>query len=158
MCWLLGLVLLFMTGCAAVRPPGLPAAAPREAVAAVVRYHAGVYWCSAVAVAPELAITAAHCVHSTDAPVLEAAGQPARVVDSIGVVDGLVVAQHRKCAICQESGVGRGRAGYRPLAVDHDHKTGAVRGLLCYSCNVALGHFRDDPARLEAAAAYLRRS
>lgn len=86
---LLGLVLLFLTCCAAVRPPGLPPAAPRDAVAAVVRYHAGVYWCSAVAIAPELAVTAAHCVRSTDAPVLEAAGQPARVVDSIGVVAGL---------------------------------------------------------------------
>lgn len=41
------------------------------------------------------------------------------------------------------------------LHVDHDHKTGAIRGLLCHSCNVSLGHFRDDPALLRRAAEYL---
>ena len=40
---------------------------------------------------------------------------------------------------------------------DHDHETGAFRGWLCHGCNVALGHFRDDPEILMAAVEYLLR-
>ena len=69
--------------------------------------------------------------------------------------------QEGLCAICRRpetitdprlEGIGRGT---RRLAVDHDHATGEVRGLLCYNCNTALGLFRDDPEALRAAIAYL---
>ena len=46
----------------------------------------------------------------------------------------------------------------RSLAIDHDHKTGKVRGLLCHQCNRGLAHYRDNPELLEAAAKYLRNS
>ena len=41
------------------------------------------------------------------------------------------------------------------LVVDHDHKSGKIRGMLCNHCNRGLGHFRDDPTLLEFAAQYL---
>jgi hypothetical protein len=44
----------------------------------------------------------------------------------------------------------------RSLAVDHDHKTGKVRGLLCQPCNLMLGYARDFPEQLEKGASYLR--
>lgn len=42
------------------------------------------------------------------------------------------------------------------LLIDHDHASGAVRGLLCKSCNFALGHLRDSAENAERAATYLR--
>ncbi len=69
--------------------------------------------------------------------------------------DSMLAAQGGHCAICprtQQENVKR-----RRLAVDHDHVTGRVRGLLCYRCNVAIGHLDDEPARARAAAEYLER-
>ncbi|MBO8190400.1 endonuclease VII domain-containing protein [Streptomyces oryzae] len=42
-----------------------------------------------------------------------------------------------------------------PEHVDHDHETGRVRGVLCFSCNAALGQFRDRPDVMRRAAAYV---
>lgn len=61
--------------------------------------------------------------------------------------------QNGECAICgAENGLVTRKA---KLAIDHDHTTGAIRGLLCMSCNTALGNLRDDPALLRAAADYI---
>ena len=67
----------------------------------------------------------------------------------------MVVAQGDKCAICGSSEK-RG-AGDR-WHVDHCHKTGRTRGLLCGLCNTGIGQMQDDPARLRAAANYLERN
>jgi hypothetical protein len=69
--------------------------------------------------------------------------------------DEMLTAQHGKCAIC-ESVLNSSR--YTKLAVDHDHKTGKVRGLLCMNCNTGLGLFKDSPIRIQNAIAYLERS
>lgn len=66
--------------------------------------------------------------------------------------DRLMIEQGGKCAICGTSDPkGRGNR----LVPDHDHKTGAHRGLLCSNCNVALGMFFDDLSTLGAAIQYL---
>ena len=41
------------------------------------------------------------------------------------------------------------------LHIDHDHKTGKVRGILCNSCNLALGHLRDDPIIIAEMLRYI---
>ena len=56
--------------------------------------------------------------------------------------------QGGRCLIC-------GCVPEKTLHIDHNHGTGAVRGLLCGKCNVGLGLFGDNPTRLERAAAYL---
>lgn len=59
--------------------------------------------------------------------------------------------QNGKCAIC-----GTSQEDLRiSLAVDHDHKTGKIRGLLCNSCNQGLGYFKDNQSNIENALYYL---
>lgn len=60
--------------------------------------------------------------------------------------------QNNGCAICGE--LCKTRAY---LSVDHCHRTNRVRGLLCDSCNVGLGRFKDSPELLEKASKYLRK-
>lgn len=54
--------------------------------------------------------------------------------------------QGGKCAICDKP---------KRLLVDHDHKTGMVRGLLCHSCNVGIGLLGDSLESVKRAAVYL---
>ncbi len=64
--------------------------------------------------------------------------------------EALLVKQNGACAVCRDAC----DSGMR-LAVDHDHSTGRIRGLLCRRCNQGIGVMRDDPARLRRAADYL---
>lgn len=67
--------------------------------------------------------------------------------------EALVLAQNGKCGICGGTQL-RGHGGR--LCIDHDHATGRIRGLLCTSCNLAVGYLADSAERAEALAAYLR--
>ena len=60
----------------------------------------------------------------------------------------MLLAQDNRCAICKGP-----PSDKRPLAIDHDHSTGKVRGLLCYGCN-RLMVLLDDEGLLAAAVAY----
>lgn len=62
----------------------------------------------------------------------------------------MVMDHDNKCKIC-----GSGPKGKRPLAIDHNHLTGKVRGLLCYRCNQAI-FILDDKEHLAKAIEYLK--
>lgn len=65
----------------------------------------------------------------------------------------LLKSQNNCCAICHKSPEQEGRN----LAVDHDHRSKEIRGLLCFKCNhYVIGRHR-DPDLLERAAEYLRK-
>lgn len=71
------------------------------------------------------------------------AARALRLLKTYGITleqyDALYAAQGGVCFICQ-----RATGKSKKLAVDHDHATGYVRGLLCSVCNNTLGHLRDD--------------
>ncbi|MFJ7046380.1 endonuclease VII domain-containing protein [Streptomyces sp. NPDC101112] len=60
--------------------------------------------------------------------------------------DELIASQGGVCCICLAA---------LPVHVDHCHETGRVRGVLCFSCNAALGQFKDRPDVIRRAATYV---
>ena len=83
------------------------------------------------------------------------AAHEARVQKVYGLAPGdyerLYAFQGGRCALCR-----RASGKTKRLAVDHDHATGSVRGLLCSGCNRLLGHARDDAAFFIRAWSYLK--
>jgi len=59
--------------------------------------------------------------------------------------------QNGLCAICGKTN----EDNKKNLAVDHDHKTGKIRGLLCNRCNIGIGYLEDNIKTLKSAAKYL---
>ncbi|MEW5810262.1 MAG: endonuclease VII domain-containing protein [Actinomycetota bacterium] len=66
-------------------------------------------------------------------------------------------AQNNLCAICGLPETDAIRGQVINLAIDHCHRTGEIRALLCGRCNKAIGLMLDDPERLRAAADYLEK-
>jgi hypothetical protein len=62
--------------------------------------------------------------------------------------------QDHKCEICGHHLCLGGTKAFLPN-IDHDHRTGKIRGLLCNGCNIGLGGFRDKASALRSAIAYL---
>ncbi len=60
-----------------------------------------------------------------------------------------------RCVICNEKETRKNQYGITPLSVDHDHKTGKIRGLLCNRCNRVLGMVKDDLNILTEMKSYL---
>ena len=67
----------------------------------------------------------------------------------------MLAKQNGVCAICKEEETVVRQGRVQSLSVDHCHETGKIRGLLCNSCNRALGKFKDSIGHLLAAASYL---
>jgi len=66
---------------------------------------------------------------------------------SLEAYEAMAAGQDRRCLICGKR---------RPLVVDHNHRTGGVRGLLCHRCNSGLGFYEDSPDLCLSAAQYLK--
>lgn len=64
--------------------------------------------------------------------------------------DDLLMGQGGVCAICK----GKDWTKHGP-AVDHDHRSGKIRGILCYRCNLAVGLMKDNPETIMSAFLYV---
>lgn len=72
---------------------------------------------------------------------------------SLEMYESMLGNQGGGCAICRREPVSD-----ISLHVDHDHLTGEIRGLLCFTCNNALGDFEDDAALLRSAIRYVEQT
>lgn len=61
------------------------------------------------------------------------------------------------CAVCGFPETVLYKGTLTSLAVDHNHQTGKIRGLLCQSCNVALGHLKENPVIIKSLLEYINR-
>jgi hypothetical protein len=91
---------------------------------------------------------------------VECRGKNAYYKRNYGIDDAdlgkMKIDQDNKCYLCGSEGFLIGKNNHNEkLAVDHDHKTGKVRKLLCHNCNRALGLFKDNPALMRKAASYV---
>lgn len=62
-------------------------------------------------------------------------------------LDNMIKRQNNQCKICNNV--------LKYPNIDHCHKTGKIRGILCITCNTGLGKFKDDPNLLNKAIGYL---
>lgn len=69
----------------------------------------------------------------------------------------MLEAQNNRCAICGNLETRRFNGNITRLALDHCHKTGRVRGLLCHACNTGIGKFNDDIELMGKAMKYIRK-
>jgi hypothetical protein len=77
---------------------------------------------------------------------------------SIEEFNSIALLQNNLCAICEkpQCKFQKNSNKIRSLAVDHDHKTGKVRSLLCTSCNTAIGLLEENIPLIQKVISYLR--
>lgn len=75
---------------------------------------------------------------------------------SVEQYEALLAAQNNVCAICKKPERAILNGKIKNLAVDHCHKTGKIRGLLCCACNRGVGMFNEDEKLCFEAASYLK--
>lgn len=84
-------------------------------------------------------------------------GRDRHLYRTYGITDSdyqaMYAAQGGVCRICGE---GQSHTRFKALCVDHCHRTGRVRGLLCSACNTSIGLMQESETRLENAIKYLR--
>jgi hypothetical protein len=73
---------------------------------------------------------------------------------SIQEYNYLLKKQNYKCLICHS----KQKDLLQKLSVDHNHKNGKIRGLLCDRCNRGLGYFKDNLVNLTSAINYLKKN
>lgn len=71
---------------------------------------------------------------------------------SVQEFNDLIIKQNNKCCICNKELI----HSKNKTHVDHDHLTGKIRGVLCISCNLVIGHAKDSVETLESAIKYLK--
>jgi hypothetical protein len=95
-------------------------------------------------------------VHSKD-PMVKARQRNWQMLHYYGIdqkeFDRMLAEQGGKCKICKDA-----NPGTKGWALDHNHTTKEVRGILCQACNKLLGFAKDNPAVLREAANYLDKS
>ena len=74
---------------------------------------------------------------------------------SLNEYHNMVAAQGNRCAMCEKPETEMRNGEIKALSVDHNHTTGAVRGLLCSACNKAIGLLKEDRELFFAGVRYL---
>lgn len=69
---------------------------------------------------------------------------------SIEQKEQMMIKQNNNCSICKNK-----FKNSKDCNVDHNHKTGEIRGLLCYRCNTGIGYFKENVIILQEAIKYL---
>jgi hypothetical protein len=87
-------------------------------------------------------------------------GYPYQIKYKYGITieeyNSLINIQNHICPICTEI-FDLDFKSMKTPCIDHDHKTGKIRGILCRSCNIALGHTKEDIQRLKNLILYIEK-
>ena len=69
--------------------------------------------------------------------------------------DEMMEAQDHKCKLCGCKKEDKRNMTHVQLSIDHNHETGEIRGLLCHTCNMAIGMLKDDPVLIKKVLEYI---